>query len=159
MTVFIALLLTAAVFIFIAMPLIRQRKNAASSGDDRFRELSSKRDTTYSMLKELEFDLQSGLLTEQEYRDLETRYKRKAISILKDVDGLEKDNEVEDTIEAQVKKLHLTGNSQGKGNQVEDDIEKEVLRVRQSRGEFCAKCGTKTQKADRFCASCGARLG
>ena len=114
------------------------------------------------MLKELEFDLQSGLLTEQEYRDLETRYKRKAISILKDVDGLEKgigkDNDVEDAIEAQVKKMRLARNPQGKGNQVEDDIEKEVLKVRQSRGAFCTKCGTKTQGGDRFCASCGARL-
>src|SRR3989304_1428701 len=91
MTVFVALLLTVLTFVFITYPFFKQRFRLAGAVEDETqRELYSKRDTTYSMLKELEFDFQSGILTEEDYRDLETRYKRRAISILKDADILEK---------------------------------------------------------------------
>ena len=85
MTVFVAILLTVMTIAFIAYPLFRQRQRvAASGGEDRFWELYSRRDATYSMLKELEFDFQSGILTEQDYRDLEARYRGRAISVLRD---------------------------------------------------------------------------
>ena len=86
------------------------------------------------MLKELEFDFQSGILTEEDYRDLEARYKRKAISILRDVDNLEK------------------------GTEVEAEIEKQVRELRQSKGRFCSQCGTRCQEGDRFCSRCGTSL-
>ncbi len=134
MTVFIAILLTVLTFVFIAYPLFKQRLwSVDSSENEELQELHSKRDTTYSMLKELEFDFQSGILTEEDYRDLEARYKRKAISILRDVDNLEK------------------------GTGVEDEIEKQVLELRQ--GRFCPQCGARRQEDDRFCANCGANLG
>ncbi len=103
MTVFVALVLTVLSFAFVAYPLFKRRLPAADSvEDEKFRELHSRRDTTYSMLKELEFDFQSGILTEEDYRDLEARYKRKAISILRDADDLAKGTEVEEEIEKQV---------------------------------------------------------
>src|SRR3989304_6338454 len=99
MSVFVALVLTVLTFALVAYPFFKQRSRlAASVEDETQRELYSKRDTTYSMLKELEFDFQSGILTEEDYRDLETRYKRKAISILRDIDGLERATETEDEI-------------------------------------------------------------
>ena len=100
MTVFVALVLAIATFVFVTYPFFRRGSHAVDSGEDeKLRELYSKRDTTYSMLKELEFDFQSGTLTEEDYRDLETRYKRKAITILRDIDDLEKDSGVEEEIE------------------------------------------------------------
>ncbi len=91
MTVFVAVVLTALTFGFVTYPFFRQRLRSADSGEDeKLQELRSERDTTYSMLKELEFDFQSGILTEEDYRDLEARYKRKAISTLRDIDDLAK---------------------------------------------------------------------
>ena len=96
--------------------------------------MRSKRDTTYSMLKELEFDVQSGILTDEDYRDLEARYKRRAISILRDIDDLEKETDVE------------------------DEIERQVLELRQGKGRFCPQCGARYHESDRFCSRCGAGL-
>ena len=135
MTIFIAILLTVLTFAFIAYPLLKQRVRSVDSvEDEKSQELHTKRDTTYSMLKELEFDLQSGILTEEDYQDLEARYKRKAISILRDIDDVGKDTEVE------------------------EEIEKQVLELRQSKGQFCPQCGARRQEGDRFCSHCGASL-
>ena len=135
MIVFVALALTVLTFAFIIYPLFKQRSSSADSvADEQLRELQSKRDTTYSMLKELEFDFQSGILTDEDYQDLETRYKGKAISILRDIDNAKKVPEVE------------------------DEIEEQVLELRQSKDRFCPKCGTRCQEGDRFCSRCGATL-
>jgi len=86
------------------------------------------------MLKELEFDFRSGILTEEDYRDLEAKYKRKAISILKDIDDSKK------------------------GNDEEEAIERRVLEIRQKKAGICPQCGTRYQEGDRFCSHCGANL-
>ncbi len=135
MTVFIALLLTILTFVFIIYPFFRQRLDSIdSTEDENLRELHSRRDTTYSMLKELEFDFRSGILTEADYRDLEAKYKRKAISILKGIDNSKK------------------------GTDVEEEIEKRVVELRRCEGQFCPQCGTRYQEDDRFCSHCGANL-
>ncbi len=135
MTIFVAVVLTVLTFAFVVYPLFKQRSRSVDSVEhEKLQELSSKRDTTYSMLKELEFDFQSGILTEEDYRDLEARYKRKAISILRDIDDLEK------------------------GIEVEEEIEKQVLELRRGKGRFCPQCRARCQEGDRFCSRCGASL-
>ena len=135
MTIFIALVLTVLTFAFIFYPFLKRRlRSVAAVGDEKLQELHSRRDTTYSMLKELEFDFQSGILTDEDYRELEARYKRNAISILKDIDNVKK------------------------GTKVEEEIERQVQELRQSQGRFCPKCGTSYQKGDRFCPHCGTAL-
>ena len=135
MTVFVTLVLTVLIFAFVTYPFFRQRARSVDSEEgEKLRELYSKRDTTYSMLKELEFDFQSGILTEDDYHDLETRYKKKAVSILKDIEG--------------------SGEEAG----VEEQIEKHVQELRQGKRWFCPQCGQMFQEGDRFCSHCGASL-
>ena len=135
MTVFIVVVLTAFTVTFIAYPLFRQRSPSFDAVEnERLRELYSKRDTTYSIIKELEFDFQSGMLTEEDYQDLETKYKREAVSILKDIDKLKQ------------------------GGDVEEEIERQVLELRQGEGCFCPQCGAKCQGDDHFCSRCGTSL-
>ena len=136
MTVLVALLLAVLTFAFITYPLFKRRTPSADSvEDEKSQELRSKRDTAYSMLKELEFDFQSGILTDEDYRELEARYKKKAISILRDIDNLEK------------------------GTSVDKEIERQVLELRRGKGRFCPQCGARCQEGDRFCSSCGTSLG
>ena len=135
MTILGVFVLAVLSFAFIAYPFFKRRSGSpVSSEDEKYRELYSRRDTTYAMLKELEFDYQSGILTEEDYRDLETRYKRKAISILRDADDLENDTPAEDETEKQDKELQP-----GKSG-------------------FCSQCGTAFREGDRFCARCGTSL-
>ena len=139
MTVFFAILLTVIAFAFIAYPLFRQRWAVVEQAEnERLSELNSRRDTTYSMLKELEFDYQSGILSEEDYHELETRYKSRAISILRDIDGLEKDTGIEEEVERQIQELRHNS----------DRI----------KGHFCPQCGTQHEEDSRFCARCGANL-
>ena len=136
MSLFVSVVLAVLTFAFIVYPFFKQRLRSVDSvEDENLQGLYFKRDTTYSMLKELEFDLQSGALIEEDYRDLESRYKKKAVSILKDIDDLKK------------------------GTSVEDGIEKQVLKLRRGKGPFCPQCGARLQQGNRFCPHCGVRLG
>ena len=131
------LLMTVLTFIFITYPFFKKRSGLSAAGavaDDKLQELHSRRDTAYSMLKELEFDFQSGILTEEDYKDLEARYKGKAISILREIDSRAKDDDIEDI------------------------IEKQVMALRRSKERFCRQCGARRRQDDRFCSHCGANL-
>ncbi len=135
MSLFVSLTLAVLAFVFITYPFFKRRAPAVNQvEDDKLLELYSKRNTTYSMLKELEFDLQSGILTAEDYGDLETRYKKKAVSILRNIDDFQNDTDVE------------------------GEIERGVLELRRGKEQFCSKCGMKRKKDDRFCSHCGSRL-
>ncbi len=135
MIIAFALALTLLTFAFVAYPLFKQRSNRAEQiQDDRLRELYSRRDTAYYMLKELEFDYQSGTLTEEDYHELESRYRGKAISILQGIDKLEEEPDID------------------------QEIEKQVMALRQKQGQFCTQCGAKRREEDIFCSGCGASL-
>jgi hypothetical protein len=177
MTILVSLAMVTVVFGVVVYPFWRKRlKPAVVPENEKLRELQSKRDTSYSMLKELEFDYASGILTEEDYRDLETRYKKKAITVLKEIDILDKSNPVEDEIEKRVmqlrqkrtgdddiekqieKKVRRLRRRQETSAAVEDKLEAQVQELRQSRSAFCTQCGTKAREIDRFCGSCGSEL-
>tara|TARA_B100000315_G_scaffold258708_1_gene311804 strand:- start:1455 stop:1832 length:378 start_codon:yes stop_codon:yes gene_type:complete len=117
MTIVVVLILGLLTFAFVANPLIKRgppsvkRKSPLGKiveevvEDERLRELYSQRDTAYSMIKELKFDFQSGILNDKDYRNLDAKYKRKAISILRDIENMAKDATVEEEIERQVQEL------------------------------------------------------
>ena len=184
MTIAASLILTVLVFAFIMYPFYRQRlRPLAPVESERLRELHSKRDTSYSMLKELEFDYASGILTEEDYRLLETKYKKKAIDVLKEMDNVENASPVEDEVKdedevekwvRQVRQKHSDNNTIGSelekqvsqlrrkrnaGTKIGDRIERQVDELRKVPARFCSQCGSKVRESDRFCSNCGAQLG
>lgn len=135
MTILFALLLAVLAFAFVSYPLLKRRSYSSDPSDTgELQELYSKRDTTYSMIKELEFDLQSGTLNKADHEDLSEKYKTKAVSLLRDIDNVEQ------------------------GDDVETTIEKQILELRKRKGRFCSQCGVKAQENDRFCSQCGISL-
>ena len=174
MTIFVALVLTILTFIAVILPFFRQKTHPLYAvTDEESQELLFKRDTTYAMLKELEFDYKSGVLTEADYRDLEDRYKRKGVSILKDIDSLTGETGIDTAIEKRGRRLRpkqplnlsdeiedrIASLRQRKPDNVSDEIEDKIRSLRQSKGRFCSQCGTSHQPDVRFCAHCGAKLG
>lgn len=175
MTIATALVLSVAAFAFIILPFFRRKVNpVAPVTDEKSQELLFKRDTVFSMLKELEFDHQSGILAEKDYHELEERYKKKGIAILKDIDSLEGAAEIDKAIEAEISQRR-----KGKAPSAEDEIEQKISSLRkkspagapeeiekkiserrqqQKGGQFCTKCGARRQPEDSFCAHCGAQL-
>ena len=175
MTLVAALVLAVVAFAVVAAPFFRQKPRLADAvTDEESQELYFKRDTTLSMLKELEFDHQSGILTDEDYQELDERYKRKGISILKEIDDMAKgSDEVEAMLEKRVSQIR-----RGKPANVEDEIEgrlkslrkikpagqpdgikEKASKVRQTRARFCPQCGASRQSNARFCAQCGTKLG
>ncbi len=183
MIIFISLLMAVIAVGFVIYPLLKQRMGVeVALENEALVELSSKRDTAYAMLKEVEFDYQSGILIEEDYRILQDRYKQKAVSVLKEIDTLtEEENKAEEEI-SEIRK----GGKKPAGIGV-DDIEAEILRLRKNKsrvavvnnedaleneiqryrkpspvtvgsGNFCTRCGTRSGAGDLFCANCGAEL-
>ncbi len=181
MTIFITLLLTVLTFGFIVSPFFRQKMRLVDSvEDDKSQELYSKRDTTYSMLKELEFDYKSGILAKEDFQELEARYKKKAIATLKDIDSLEKgvDADEEDGIEKQVAQLRqskapnladdiekeIARLRRGKTADVSDEVEQEIAQLRRNKASGVPQKNEKNvaplrQSQGQFCTQCGTRHG
>ncbi|MDP2920611.1 MAG: hypothetical protein Q8O43_10405 [Dehalococcoidia bacterium] len=181
----VSMLLLLATFAFIGYPLVLRRTAKISTKEDGYlTELLSKRDITYSMIKELEFDRNAGLLSDEDYKHLESRYKSKAVSILKNMD--EEQETVVDLharIEQEVQQMRHKSTA-GKyttpktnRNGLSSEIEKEISQLRRVktpavalsnkvsggvqpaiRGPFCTQCGGRSREGDRFCAQCGGKL-
>lgn len=154
------IIIVVLAFIFIAYPFFRERlyqKTTDSAEDGRLDDLRSKRDITYSMLKEVQFDYESGILTEEDYKNLESRYKARAISILKDMDRVGQEDEVEDEIEKRVRSLRRTTTPE-RSDDIEDEIEKRVMALRHKKEEYCPSCGERRPEGARYCPGCGEKL-
>jgi predicted nucleic acid-binding Zn ribbon protein len=95
-------------------------------------------------LRELDFDLQTGKMSEADYADLSERYKRRAVGLLKQLDDRQRD-------------VLLA---------LDDEIEREVEFARKARKSpvavptvvKCASCGAALENDDQFCRRCGAHL-
>lgn len=181
MIIFLSMAMTVVAVGFIIYPMLKQKMGRAIQVENTaLQELSSKRDTAYAMLKEVEFDYQSGILVEEDYRALEDRYKQKAVSILKEIHSLsEADDELEreihefktrkeepqppqgvDDIETEILKLRRKKEA-GSPPHLDDGIEEEIKRYRKTAaasGVFCTHCGTKSEAEDQYCANCGTEL-
>ncbi|MBI4216108.1 MAG: zinc ribbon domain-containing protein [Chloroflexi bacterium] len=177
MVTLVIFLMAAAALAALAYPLLRQQAALLEEAPDEEREaLQSRRDVTYSAIKELEFDYQVGSLSPAEYQALDEKYKDKAVTVLKDIDRLGQLDRrgraappPEDDIERQVRRLRSSGAAarQGAGPgraprpNRGDAVEREVRALRQgkpSAAGFCPQCGQAQRPGDKFCARCGTSL-
>lgn len=162
-----------ATFAFVAYPLIKASRRDNFIEDEMEDELQFKKEATYSALKELEFDYALGNLSKEDHHDLEERYKEKAITILKDMDGLEtrsagrKTPDMVDLDDMEKEILIARG-----GKAI--DVEAEIRIARGKKGlkpshvaeippeekilGTCPSCKKKVSSAAKFCSSCGAAL-
>lgn len=170
-------LLAVLTFGFVGYPLLRPRRAepAVDPVADELEELVVKRDETLAAIKELEFDYESGSLSEEDYQAMEERYRERAIAILRDIDQWQAGETAADAIERQVAALRqaqdnalrrATGPSEETG--ASDEVERRVQELRQARrasqppaieaAAFCHNCGAAVREGARFCPSCGTAL-
>ena len=88
----VSIFLVVLVSVFTLYPLFLGRRKqgvAGSSEFNRLEQLYEKRDLYYSSIKDIELDRDMGKLNEQDYAELISRYKEKAVAVTKRISELE----------------------------------------------------------------------
>ncbi len=86
MEIVLVAIVLAAVFAFIAYPVLnppRQEKTQSDALDM----LIAQRDSAYQAIRDLDFDYQLGKLSAKDYSALRDRYKARAASALREIDA------------------------------------------------------------------------
>ncbi len=123
--ILIAILL-AAVFAFIAYPILNPTREETSQ-PDALDALVAQRDSAYAALRDLDFDFQLGKLSPNDYQALRERYKAHAATVLQQIDALSGSG-TDARIEGEVAQLRAAKNP------TDDAIEREVARLRANKG-------------------------
>jgi len=111
-------------------------------------ELKNEKDGAYAAIRELEFDLSLGKLTEEDFQILKRQYTQDAVGYMKEIDKL-------DSLK--------TANSKSVNSDLEEEIEQEVTAERSHKSTqrkyiYCTSCGKKAAVESRFCSACGSNL-
>jgi hypothetical protein len=93
MVIIIALGIAIAAAAFVAAPLIfgagRANRTAGEGGPSlELEELLAEKETVYAAIQELDFDLKSGKLSEEDHHGLRKRYEERAAILLQAIDDL-----------------------------------------------------------------------
>jgi hypothetical protein len=164
-------LITVAVFAFVSYPLLRPGRSEADlvPTDHQGREdLLAQRDAAYAAIKELEFELHLGNLSQKDYDDLRARYRRRAADILRRLDATEReaararstepprDGGTPEEIERAVALLRQQ--KEGKASHAARGPDSGRDRAPRARRTACPNCQGAVQARDRFCGHCGTPL-
>ena len=136
---------------WIINPLLQQdgRQNSFTlKPEDVLEKLKNKKDSAYATIRELEFDLSMGKLSEEDFQILKRQYLQEAAGYMKAMDKL---------------KSTPAAISNPMDTDIEEDIEQEntVSRAPESiprKYIYCTSCGEKAAVERRFCAACGLNL-
>lgn len=128
---------------FVGVPLLRERwADEDTEPAEDVEELYHRRESTYSALKELEFDYRTGKLSDTDYSDLVTKYREEALEVLGEIEGYEAGVDAEVNSEPTSRRgpapLRL---------QPEPDAHADLV--------TCPECGGEIPAGARFCRECG----
>lgn len=139
MRIFLALVAVGLV----GAPLLRKRwaDEDAEPAED-VEDLYHRRESTYSALKELEFDYRTGKLSEIDYSELTTKYREEALEVLGEIERYEKAVDPETEGAATPRRQPGTRLVQLERNAGADLVE-------------CPQCGDENPVGARFCRECG----
>ena len=129
-----ALLLVAAVVLFILLPVARGQHASLAREDDELTDTEARRRVTLLALRDVEYDYHTGKLDEADYLALRKELSSEALAALR---AAEDDPDAPDL-----------------------DLEAEIAAVRAGleSGTTCGSCGHRNPDGSRFCAACGRPL-
>ena len=147
--VIIGLLLIAGTWIL--NPLLKNDQSESSflqKREDALRQLNLKKEGAFAAIREMEFDLNMGKLSDDDYESLKKQYELDAVHSLKEIDEIKSGQPAE---------------INPKEKDIEDEIEREISALRENRPKrkdnvFCTQCGARTSPGERFCSGCGSEL-
>ena len=131
-TILVGIALLIVVVLLIAIPLLEPRSPAVIPLSSR-QILVTERDATIRSIRELDLDYRTGKLNEDDYKRLRETQVRRGAEILREIDALNDQDDIDVEIEAQVTAL------------------KDAPAV-------CPNCASPIDASDQFCAHCGQSL-
>jgi len=135
----VAIILTTV--IFVALPYVRKNAFSVASStprNGRLADLYGRRDNLLAAIKELEFDRDMGKVSREDFREMNTRYRREAAEVLEQIDS--------------------TTGQRRSVRQLEDELRRLRLQQKRAGGVFCSFCGEAVGARDSFCSHCGNRV-
>jgi rRNA maturation endonuclease Nob1 len=136
---------------WIINPLLKadvRAKGVTAKPQDILKELKHKKDGAYAAIRELEFDLSMGKLTEEDFQILKQQYTLEAVGYMQEIDKLE---------------LPPATSSMPVDTVLEKENEQGARAIRndqsaQRKHVYCSSCGAKAAIESRFCTACGSKL-
>ncbi len=116
--------------------------------EERLNQVTLKKEGAYATIKELEFDLSMGKLSEEDFETMKKQYTLDALKYMEEIDQLQAAEKRETDLSEE---------------ELEEDIENEISAPGKAQSTvktsvFCTQCGEKTAGQDHFCSNCGAEL-
>ncbi len=148
--VILCILVVVGYLIF--QPLLRQRDTESISSQSREikgMELEKQKEDVYAAIKEMDFDFGMGKISEEDYQELRSQYKAKALEIMKEADRVDKKDDMDAAIEREVQRLREKKAPKKK----KEDKKETGVQI-----NFCPHCGTKVGQSHKFCKGCGKSL-
>lgn len=137
--VFSALFMVLIMFgagLYISAPFMR-RTSADMFKDDYdetpLHHLLSRKDSIYAAMRELEFDYNTGKLSDDDYESLQSKFTSEAAGVLEEIDVMSGKTKTK---------------TSGKSAALDDA----------AASNKCAACGFELDEGNKFCAGCGADL-
>jgi hypothetical protein len=128
---------------YVLTPLFREAKgnlDVELLAETELDRLLNRKAIVYSNLKELEFEYKIGRLSDADFQRLETGYKAEAGVILKQLDELGVEKDLDESIEKDI------------------SLRKARLSGKPGAVVMCPSCGAEALPGKKFCADCGHRL-
>lgn len=134
-----AVLLVAAVILFILQPMLSGRRVSLHRELDEPTEAEARRRVKLLALRDVEYDFATGKLDENDYHAMRTELAAEALEALAQVES------------------ELAAGPAGANPALEQEIERLKSGLRS--GTTCGSCGSGNEAGSKFCAFCGAPLG
>ena len=131
MTTLFSLLLLGICLVFVAWPLFRAGTDEVENAEDPTVALELQKLEAYAAIREAEFDLNMGKLTESDFTALKEKHSRQALAAMA---AMEQARAV------------APGKRQGASG------------VTKAKVSFCPDCGARATEGAKFCGSCGRAL-
>jgi hypothetical protein len=184
LTIIAMLAITAGASIYVAWPLLMGNTSAeeylgTKAEESMLQRLTSQRDNTYAAMKELEFELAMGNLSQEDFQPVYDRYKRRAVALLKRMDDVREGRTSSKEVLADIgderswpEMVRSAAPSAPAAAESDLDIEQEIESFRSSRSRSredaapasapaakCSACGRPSPDPEAaFCGKCGAPL-
>ena len=142
-TILLALLLAGLVVAYVSWPLVRPGKVAVDR-DGPLADLILRKDTVLESIKELEFDRQTGKLSEEDFQRLDGRLRQQAIVLLRQIEQqMPEAAGMEAELEEAIRQRRTTT---------------ERASTPEETAPTCPHCQALVRPNDRFCPQCGFAL-